>query len=102
MTLRIFFFLTFATCCVAGFICYWFLIHIHKTRYRNLWEKEKKNDSIWFPYERELWYQFERKTPYWVRQEKDAFVALWILRTSQYLGIASFFGFVFSSCQRFN
>lgn len=95
-------FLIFATCCLTGIGCFWFLISVHKTRYRNLWDREKKKDSIWFPYENKVWHSFERETPYWVKQEKDALVALWTLRISQYLAFASFIGFIYFSLERVN
>lgn len=91
-----------ASCVLTMLICCWSLIHIHKTRYRNLWEKEKKKDSIWFHYERELYNQFKWKTPYWVKQEKDALIILWIFRVCSFLFLIGFIGSFYFSLERIN
>jgi hypothetical protein len=64
---------------------YAILLQIHKRRYRNLWEKEKKKETFWTTYERQLYSEIAWKTPYWIKQEKDARGYLWIFRISQLL-----------------
>jgi hypothetical protein len=58
------------------------LIRIKKHRYNNLWKKDKKEGTFWIPYERKLLRELMLNTPFWVNQEKDAKVWLWILRLS--------------------
>ena len=82
MSVRIFFIFFGIFCWIAVFSSYWFLIYVHKTRYRNLWEKEKKKDSFWIPYGSTLLRGFEWETPYWIKQERDAFLVVWIYRFS--------------------
>lgn len=95
-------FLIFGTCCITGIACGWYLIYVHKTRYRNLWEREKKKDSIWIPYERIIVDGLFWETPYWIKQEKDALVVLRIYRACHLFGLASFIGFIYFSLEKIN
>lgn len=75
----IFFFCFFASCILIE-VAFILILRIHKKRYRNLWEKEKKKDTFWITYERRLHGELGWKTPYWIKQEKDAKFYLWIFR----------------------
>lgn len=75
-------------------ISFYILIRIKKDRYRNLWEKDSKSGTIWNPYERNLLVELAWRTPFWVEEEKDAKIWLWIYRGSMFLGFFSWIFFV--------
>jgi len=67
------------------------ITRIKKERYRNLWEKDKKKETLWSSRQRQILDEITWKTPYWVRQETDARILLWIFRASIILAWASWF-----------
>jgi hypothetical protein len=58
------------------------LLHIQKNRYRNFYDKDSKRATVWNSYHRKLFLELIWQTPYWVKQENDARVFLWLFRLS--------------------
>jgi hypothetical protein len=89
----IFCFIFFLACkVISGFL----LIRIKREKYRNLWEKDFKTGTIWKPYKRQLLYELTWKTPYWVEQEFDAKILIWIYRLSILFACFCWFLFILS------
>ncbi len=74
------------------------LINIKKTNFRNLWEKDKKKETFWRSYERQLADEIMFKKPYWIEASKNADVWLWIYRSSTVTFLVSgLFAYLFGS-----
>lgn len=56
------------------------LVYIKKTFYPNLWEKDKQKTSLFSFPERQLMYELSWKTPYWVRQNREARIWIYVFR----------------------
>lgn len=62
------------------------LKRIEKKYYRNYWNKQNKENDIFFPNERKIYFRYLTEVPYWVYQNKSAKFWMIVLRFSQVLG----------------
>lgn len=75
-----FWFLCFLLFCILGSACFAVLVHIKKTEFRNLYNKDAKAETFWTSQERTMWDDLLWKTPYWVEYDKRAKVCLYLFR----------------------
>src|SRR5687767_3077024 len=83
------YFLSFIFFIAINAISFHLLVRILKTRYANFYKKDSKRGTIWKPYQRILYVEMVWKTPYWVKQEKDAGILIWLYRLSNVFALIS-------------
>lgn len=77
------------------------LIKILQTRYSNFYKKDSKRGTFISPYYKKLWTELMYETPYWINQEFDAKLLLWIYRLSTTSWLAAFIVFFLSRFRLF-
>ncbi len=91
------YFLSFIFFIVVNAISFYLLFQILKTRYANFYKKDSVRGTIWKPYQRILYVEMIWNTPYWVEQEKDARILIWLYRLSNVFIFLSWFLLLLSS-----
>jgi hypothetical protein len=87
-------FFSFSWVWFCAFVFFWciaavsstLLIQIKKTEFRNLWEKDNRHTFWWYSQERRMWNELFWKTPFWVKQDKNARIWIIVFRASMILG----------------